>query len=189
MPALHVILASTRPVSNGRPVGEWFAALAAAYGFDITLVDLAEIGLPLLDEPEMASTGDYRHQHTKQWSALIGRADAVVWVMPMYNGGFGAAQKNAIDFLYREWRGKPVGLVSYSGGSSGGRPAAEMLTPILTRIGMRPTASGVAIANVGGHVDEERRFEPTAQHAHEAEVLLDELAALLRTQTAWATAA
>lgn len=182
MSALHIILASTRPGANSRPVGEWFAGLAADHGgFEVTLVDLADVGLPLLDEPEMASTGDYRHRHTKEWSMLVDRADAIVWVMPMYNGGFGAPQKNAIDFLYREWQGKPVGLVSYSGGGSGGVPAAEMLKPVLARVGMLPTESGVAIARIDDRVDDQRRFQPAEQHTQEAKLLLDELVRLLRT--------
>lgn len=180
MPALHVILAGTRPGSNARPVGEWFAALAAEHGgFEVTLVDLAELGLPFLDEPRMASSGEYSNPHTKEWSALIDRADAVVWVMPMYNGGFGAPQKNAIDFLYREWQGKPVGLVSYSGGPSGGRPAAEMIKPVLERVGMTPAASGVAIAQIAGLIDPDRRLLATPQHDQDAKMLLEELAGLL----------
>jgi len=183
MPTVHVILASTRPGSNARPVGEWFAAHAVEHGeFQVTLVDLAELALPLLDEPEMASTGNYLHQHTKEWSALIERADAVVWVMPMYNGGFGAVQKNAIDFLYREWKDKPVGLVSYSGGASGGRPASEMITPVLSRIGMVPAQAGIAIAKIDELIGEDRSMRPTNEHQQDATLLLDELSALVRTR-------
>lgn len=33
--------------------------------------------------------------------------------MPEYNAGFTAPLKNALDYLYLEWRYKPVGFVSY----------------------------------------------------------------------------
>ena len=39
--------------------------------------------------------------------------DALVLVMPEYNRGYNAALKNAIDFLYAEWEGLPVGCVGY----------------------------------------------------------------------------
>lgn len=181
MPHLQVILASTRPHANSRPVGEWFADFAYRHGgLEPAVLDLAELALPTLDEPQMASTGIYVHEHTKRWSALVDRADAIVWVMPMYNGGFGAPQKNAIDYLYREWQHKPVGLVSYSGGDSGGRPAAEMLTPVLLRIGMRPSVSRVAIARIDTHVDAQRQFHATTEHVRDAKLLLDELTELAR---------
>jgi len=39
------------------------------------------------------------HQHTKDWSATIERADAFVFVMPEYNYGFNAPLKNALDYV------------------------------------------------------------------------------------------
>ncbi|OKK19653.1 NADPH-dependent FMN reductase [Streptomyces sp. CB00455] len=156
MTRLHVISASVRPTSAARPVAQWVADRARAHGaFEVTPVDLGTIALPFLDEPEYASSGVYTHQHTRDWSALVDSADAFLFVLPMYNGGFTAPFKNAIDFLYREWRDKPVGLVSYSAGPTGGAPAAEMLLPVLTRLRMRPAARSVAIPGIGGLVGPE----------------------------------
>ncbi|MEJ8644186.1 NAD(P)H-dependent oxidoreductase [Streptomyces sp. MS1.HAVA.3] len=121
MTRLHVVSAATRPTSSGRPLAQWVTEqVRERGGFEVTAVDLAEIALPFLDEPEYASTGNYAHQHTRDWSALVDSADAFLFVLPMYNGGFTAPFKNAIDFLYNEWKGKPVGIVSYSGGPTGG---------------------------------------------------------------------
>ena len=50
-PTLQII-ASTRPGLVGEPVGRWFDAHARAHGdFEVELVDLAELGLPFMDEP------------------------------------------------------------------------------------------------------------------------------------------
>ncbi|MCX5013788.1 NAD(P)H-dependent oxidoreductase [Streptomyces sp. NBC_00555] len=172
MTRLHVISAATRPTSSGRPLARWVVEQARARGgFEVTPVDLAEIALPFLDEPEYASSGVYSHQHTRDWSALIDAADAVLFVLPMYNGGFTAPFKNAIDFLYREWQGKPVGIVSYSAGPTGGAPAAEMLLPILTRVGMRPAERSLAVPGIPGLVGPEGFAAP--------EGLADELAGVL----------
>ena len=54
----------------------------------------------------------YAHQHTRDWSATVSRADAFVFVTPEYNRSFPAALKNALDFLSMEWADKPVGLAS-----------------------------------------------------------------------------
>ena len=90
MPRLNVILASTRP---GRVVprsAHWFAAIARDHGgFDVDVVDLAELNLPFLDEPSRRQSGEpYLHEHTRRWSAIIAAADAFVFVMPEYNQGY-----------------------------------------------------------------------------------------------------
>lgn len=145
----------------------------------VTPVDLGEIALPFLDEPEYASTGSYAHPHTRAWSALIDSADAFLFVLPMYNGGFTAPFKNAIDFLYREWQGKPAGLVSYSAGGTGGAPAAAMLRPVLEAVGMVTTASSVAVPGITGLVPADG-FRAPQGLACELATVLDEVAALAK---------
>jgi NAD(P)H-dependent FMN reductase len=140
---LLVVIASTRPGRVGPQVANWFAAYAAGT-FDVTIADLAEIDLPLLDEPEYAASGIYVHEHTKRWSAIVADADAIVFVMPEYNGGFTAPLKNALDYLYDEWRDKPVGFVGY-GMSSGGMRAVHMIKPVLLALGMLPVSSAVTV--------------------------------------------
>ncbi|MEU8434231.1 NAD(P)H-dependent oxidoreductase [Streptomyces sp. NPDC029216] len=180
MTRLHVISSANRPTSAGRPLARWIADLAREHGtFEVTPVDLAEIALPFLDEPEFPSSGNYAHQHTRDWSALIDSADAFVFVLPMYNGGFTAPFKNAVDFLYSEWQGKPVGLVSYSAGGTGGTPAAEMLLPVLTQVGLVPAARSVAVPGVLGLLGAEG-FEAPEGLAAEVSGVLDDIAALVK---------
>ncbi len=86
MPLLQVIVASTRPGRVGRTVAEWFAAEAEGHaGFDVELVDLAEVDLPLFDEPKHPRLQQYEHDHTRRWSDTISRGDAFAFVMPEYN--------------------------------------------------------------------------------------------------------
>ncbi|MCP3756187.1 NADPH-dependent FMN reductase [Streptomyces sp. TBY4] len=178
---LHVISASVRPTSAARPLARWAAAQADEQGrFEVTPVDLAEIALPFLDEPEYASTGIYAHPHTRAWSALVDSADAFLFVLPMYNGGFTAPFKNAVDFLYREWQGKPAGLLSYSDGGSGGAPAGRMLRPVLQAVGMVPTGASVAVPGIAGLVAT-GAFRAPEGVTDELAAVLDELAALART--------
>lgn len=140
---LLVVIASTRPGRVGPRIANWFAACAAGT-FDVKIADLAELDLPLLDEPEYATTGVYVHEHTRRWSGIVAAADAIVFVMPEYNGGFTAPLKNALDYLYDEWRDKPVGFVGY-GMSSGGMRAVHMVKPVLLALGMLPVSSAVTI--------------------------------------------
>ena len=177
MPRLLIVIASTRPGRRGAPVADWFAAVARAHGgFDVEIADLAEIDLPLLNEPNDDARDDYVHEHTKQWSATVAAADAVVFVMPEYNRTFTAPLKNALDYLYYEWNYKPVGLVSY-GGVSGGLRAAYAIKPALTALRMVPIDDAVTISRVRRHIVD-GRLQADEMHAESATEMLDELAKL-----------
>jgi NAD(P)H-dependent FMN reductase len=171
---LLVIIASTRPGRAGKFVGDWFAQQARDHGgFDVEIADLAEINLPFLDEPAHPATGQYIHQHTKDWSALVDSADAFVFVMPEYNYTFNAPLKNAIDFLNREWQYKPVGFVSY-GGISGGMRAVQAIKQVVTTLRMTPIVDAVTIPMVRTMLDEDG-FHPTDIVGASTKVTLDEL--------------
>jgi NAD(P)H-dependent FMN reductase len=174
MPTLTIIVGSTRPGRAGAPIAEWFAERARAHGgFDVEVVDLAEVGLPLLDEPNHPRLGQYTKQHTKDWSAIVDRADAVVFVTPEYNYGYPAALKNAIDFLHGEWRDKPAGFVSYGGVAAGTR-AVQQLKQVVTTLRMTPVFDSV---NIPFHAQliKDGKFEATDLLNQAADTMLDEL--------------
>ncbi len=133
-PLLQVIVCSTRPGRVGIAVAKWFYEIAAARGdFEVELVDLLEMNLPIYDEPIHPIKREYVHEHTLNWSRTIDRADAYVFVVPEYNHSMNAATKNAIDYLHWEWRYKPYGIVCYGGASMGLR-AAQVLKPIMAAL-------------------------------------------------------
>jgi NAD(P)H-dependent FMN reductase len=185
---LLVIIASTRPGRIGRPIGDWFVKEAREHsGFDVEVADLAELRLPLLDEPAHPATGKYEHQHTKDWSATVADADAFVFVMPEYNHSYNAALKNAIDYLNREWAYKPVGFVSY-GGVSGGLRAVQAIKPVVTALRMTPAVDAVTIPMVRTMVEDDG-FHPSDIVAASVKAMLDELVKLARAMTSVRAAA
>ena len=176
MPTLQIIIASTRPGRVGLPVGRWFEAYARSHGgFDIDLVDLAELNLPFMDEPNHPRLQRYTQQHTRDWSARVQAADAFAIVMPEYNYGFNAPLKNAIDFLHVEWAYKPVGLVSYGGVSAGTR-AAQMIKQVLTTLKLVVLNEAVSIPFVAQFIDDEGEIAPNEPMEQSATAMLKELA-------------
>lgn len=128
-PVIGILVGSTRPVRVGRQLADQIAELARLRSeADITIVDLADVKLPWLDEPKMPAKGDYERDHTREWKRVIDGLDAVIVVSPQYNGGYPAPLKNAIDTLYAEWHDKPILLVTY--GFHGGGMAAEQLATV-----------------------------------------------------------
>lgn len=174
-PVLQVVVGSTRPGRHGPVIAEWFAEAARAHGgFDVEVVDLAEVGLPLLDEPEHPRLGRYLHEHTRRWSATVERADALAFVVPEYNHSFNAATKNALDYLSGEWHHKPIGFVSY-GGVAGGTRAVQALKPVATALKMMPIPESVNIPFFTQFVEDDGRFRPNELVAASATTMLDEL--------------
>jgi len=143
-------------------------------------VDLAELGLPLLDEPNHPRLGQYTQQHTKDWSAIVDAADAFVFVTPEYNYGYPASVKNAIDYLHREWQHKPVGFVSYGGVAAGTR-AVQQLKQVVTTLRMLPVTDSVNIPFYNQFLDADGVFQPNAVLEQAADAMLDEL---VRTEAA-----
>jgi NAD(P)H-dependent FMN reductase len=178
-PLLQIIVASTRPGRVGEPIARWFASYAREYdGFDVEIVDLADVDLPMFAEPEHPRFGRYTLDSTKAFSATIARADAFAIVHPEYNHSYNAALKNALDHLNQEWAHKPVALVGY-GGVAGGARATEALWPVLIGLRMVPVAATVPIPfaaqRVSGEGDE-RIFTPAPETETGAKAALDGLA-------------
>ena len=177
-PILQIIIASTRPGRVGLPVAQWFADFAGQHdAFQVELVDLAEVALPLFDEPDHPISRRYTRPATIAWATTVDRADAFVIVVPEYNHSFNAAIKNALDYLHVEWNYKPVGFVSYGGVSAGVR-AMTALKPVVAALRMTPTVEAVNIPFVGQFIDDEGRFVPNEQLEMGAKGMLAELAKL-----------
>jgi len=177
-PTLQIVVGSTRPGRVGLPVAQWFDGVAREQGaFSVELLDLAEVALPLLDEPGHPVARRYEHPHTLAWSETIDRGDAYVFVIPEYNHSFNAATKNALDFLHAEWNDKPVGFVSYGGVAAGTR-AMTALKPVVTALRMTPVVEAVNIPFVAQFLDDEGRFVPNEALSLGAAGMLAELVRL-----------
>jgi NAD(P)H-dependent FMN reductase len=175
-PVLQVIIGSTRPGRVGSAVADWIIDRARARGdFEVEVTDLAVLNLPIFDEPNHPRLRRYVNQHTKDWSEIVERSDAFVFVIPEYNYGFNAATKNAIDYLNQEWQNKPAGIVSYGGVAAGTR-AAQMLKQVMSALKIVPVTDSVNIPFVGQKLDQDRRLKPTEVMEAATAAMLDELA-------------
>jgi NAD(P)H-dependent FMN reductase len=68
---IAIILGSTRPGRNGKPVADWvFDKAQARLGADYDLIDLLDHHLPAIDEAIPPSMGQYAGEHTKAWAVL-----------------------------------------------------------------------------------------------------------------------
>ncbi|WP_067646700.1 NADPH-dependent FMN reductase [Nocardia harenae] len=164
---LEVIVGSVRAGRFAPTVAEWFLrTVGADPRFDTGVIDLAEYPLPL-DLAENDAVRAFRGR--------LAAADAFVLVTSEYNHGYPAALKTAIDSAKHEWRGKPVGFVSY-GGVSGGLRAVEQLRQVVAEVHMVSVRESVSFHRV------KRQFDAAGQTADGAAI---DGAARMLGQLAW----
>ncbi|GAA4158227.1 NADPH-dependent FMN reductase [Gryllotalpicola daejeonensis] len=175
MSTLLVIVGSVRPTRVGGAVADWVIEHARRRGdFEVKVADLRELALPVMDEPHHPRLREYQHEHTKRWSQIVDDADGFIIVTAEYNHSIPGALKNALDYLVQEWRGKPVGVVSY-GGISGGTRATVALQVVLANFAMQGTAANVEISWVAQRIAEDGTFTSDEKLDGVLEAQLDEL--------------
>lgn len=189
---IGIILGTTRPGRRGVLVAPWVTDIARSHpmlrdgGGQVELIDLADTGLTLLEEPAPAMFGVYQHQHTRRWSERINKLDAFVFVTAEYNHSIPAPLKNAVDHLFAEWNDKAAGILSY--GVNGGVRAAEHLRQVLAEVKVATVRAQPALSLFEDFVIEDPLatggFAPRDRQRAAVEQMLDELvawAAALRT--------
>lgn len=136
MKKVAIIVGSVRPNRRSIQVAEWLRKqLVKSNRVQFDIVDLQRVNLPMMDEPHLPFTGLYTHAKTRQWSRLVQSYDGFVFVFPQYNWGYPAVLKNAIDYLAKEWQGKPVSLVTFGG--HGGSQAQIAMRLVITGLKMK----------------------------------------------------
>lgn len=108
-------------------------------------------------------------------SRRLAAADAFVIVTPEYNHSFPAPLKNAIDWLSREWKAKPVGFVSY-GGRSGGLRAVEQLRQVFAELHAVTVRDTVSFHDAWTQFEPDGRPKDAKGCAVAAATMLDQLA-------------
>lgn len=138
-----LIIASTRAVRVGPTAVDFVHKVLLTSPStpkpEISIIDIASFNLPVFNEravPAMAPEhAQFEYEHSKAWSAAIKRFDGYIFVTPEYNLGVPGGVKNSIDYLYNEWIGKPVLIVTY--GIHGGNLSSDSLKQTLSGMKLR----------------------------------------------------
>ena len=134
---IQVIIGSVREGRTAIKVARWVQK-----GFEqlelntvqLELVDLKEWDLPIFSGANPPMTGIYDQPKQQAWADHIAQGDAFIFISPEYNHGYSPALKNALDYLGKEWQGKPAAYISY-GGTNGSRSISQ-LRQVTASLGM-----------------------------------------------------
>ena len=149
---LALIYGSTRESRLCDKVAGWAAAQIEGDGpFDLHIVDPAT-----LDLPERHSRSPHeglrslRETHRTGPTASSSSRRSIIAAIT-------AALKFLIDLVHDEWRGKPVGFVSY-GGISGGLRAVEQLRLVFAQLHATTIRDGVIFTHAWNQFDSAGRL-------------------------------
>ena len=173
---LKIISSTIRPGRRGPIIAKWIAEAAEQHGaFDVELLDLGEIKLPAMVEPNHPILAKYEFDHTKNWSQKISEADAFIFVTAEYNHTYPAPLQNALHYLIKEWAYKAAGIVSYGGVSAGTRAFKDLKSDLstLSAVGL---AQAVHIPFFTEFINENEVFVPNDVLKQSANLMLNELA-------------
>lgn len=172
---LKIISSTVRPGRKGPVVTKWIADLARQNNnFNVEVLDLGEINLPMMDEPNHPSLKKYQHEHTKRWSAKIDEADAFIFVTAEYDYNYPAPLRNALEYLFHEWGYKAAGCVSY-GGISAGTRALNSLKNDLATFKMVALTEAVNFPFFQQNINDQNEFEANDISHKAADIMLKQL--------------
>lgn len=158
---IAVLSSSVREGRLSHRVALWVKdRLSAEEGITAELLDLKAYAFPLFDE--RFAFQKHPSAELLDFTERFVRADGVLIVSPVYNAGFPAALKNAIDLYYEQWQGKPAAVVSVTSGQVPGIATVQALQTLLLKLGAWVVPAGGTVIDVG------RTFSETGAATDEA---------------------
>ncbi|WP_180036120.1 MULTISPECIES: NADPH-dependent FMN reductase [unclassified Acinetobacter] len=157
---LHIIVGSVREGRTAIKIANWLLSEIESYDYstvETEIVDLKEWDLPIFAGAHPPLTGIYDQPKQQAWADKIAQGDAFIFISPEYNHGYSPALKNALDYLGKEWAGKPAAYVSY-GGTNGSR-SIDQIRQVATQLGLIDSNAVVEIRDIFTR-NQTDKFEP-----------------------------
>lgn len=145
---IPIILGTGRKGRQSEKVANYIKEQVLKTDVKTEILDVRDYRLVATDntgEPEVAI----------QWKEKIVKANGLIIVSPEYNHGYPGELKMALDMMYSEYKGKPVGICAVSGGGLGGARVVENLLPVLIALGTVPLQNAMYFSNVQDLFDEQ----------------------------------
>ena len=140
-----IILGSTRRGRQSPKVAKFLHGLLQARA-QTEILDLADFNFPIMEE--RLRMRDDAPPRLQEFAEKIARADGIVIVTPEYNNGYPGVLKNALDYLLPEYRRKPIGIATVSGGGFGGLNCLAQLRLVTLGMGAFPIPAAFPVSKV-----------------------------------------
>jgi chromate reductase len=154
-PRILAFAGSLRTGSFNKRLAIIAAEAARSAGAQVTLIDLLDFPLPVLNQDDEDAHG--LPENAKKLKALFRNHHGLLIASPEYNSSISGVLKNTIDWVSRSesddepslvaYKGKTCALISASPGGLGGMRALVHVRSILTNIGVFVLPGQVSISN------------------------------------------
>ncbi len=157
---IYIIVGSVREGRTAIKVAGWVNRELQSYAYatvQAEIVDLKEWNLPFFAGSHPPATGIYDQPKQQEWADKIAQADAIIFISPEYNHGYSPALKNALDYIGKEWAGKPAAYISY--GSTNGSRSIDQIRQVATQLGLIDSNAVIEIRDIFSRSKADK-FEP-----------------------------
>ena len=152
---------STREDSFNKKLVRVAVEFAKKAGAHVTLIDLHDFPMPLMDQDLETKSGI--PEHAQRVKELMAAADAFLISSPEYNSSITPLLKNTLDWASRKaiktepemiaFKGKVAGLLSASPGALGGMRALIVVRAVLNNNGVLVLPQQYALSKAGDAFD------------------------------------
>ena len=181
--AILIFAGSSRAASFNRKLASAAARLVQAAGAEATLIELADLNIPLYNA-DLESRGTPRD--VIRLKELMHQHAGWIIASPEYNGSYTALLKNTIDWASspaksgaecseevaalwkngtKPFAGKVVGLLSASPGMLGGLRSLDRVAPLLRNLQCWVAPQQFALGKAGDAFDEQDRLKDASTEA------------------------
>ncbi|AZN67702.1 NADPH-dependent oxidoreductase [Acinetobacter haemolyticus] len=146
---IYIIVGSVREGRTAIKVANWVQQATselALNNIQTEIVDLKEWDLPIFAGAHPPASGIYDQPKQQAWADKIATADAFILISPEYNHGYSPALKNALDYLGKEWQGKPAAYIGY--GSTNGSRSIDQIRQVGTQLGLIDSNATLEIRDI-----------------------------------------
>jgi NAD(P)H-dependent FMN reductase len=170
---IPIILGSTRRDRQSPKVARFVhRKLEGRENVETEIIDLKELNLPIMEE--RLRFRDDPPPGLPEFSEKMNRANSIVIVTPEYNNGYPGVLKNTLDYLLPEYKRKPFGIVTVSGGGFGGIYCLAQLRLVVLGMGAFPIPAAFPVSTVQNTFDNDGNPKDPA-YEKRAETFLTEL--------------
>jgi NAD(P)H-dependent FMN reductase len=172
---IQIIVGSVREGRIAIKVARWVQRSIERANYStvqVELIDLKEWNLPIFSGSHPPLTGIYDQPKQQQWADKIASGDAVILISPEYNHGYSPALKNALDYLGKEWQGKPAAYIGY--GATNGSRSIDQIRQVGTQLGLVDSNTVIEIRDIFSR-NKTEEFEPNEFDNKNLRSVLDKL--------------
>ena len=119
---------------------------------EVKILDVLDYNFPIMEERRGRNPNP--PARLDEFGDILEQVDSLVFASPEYNGSFSGALKNTLDYFYKEYAKKPIGILMVSGGARGGINASHDLQKYILSLRAFPMPYKLLVANVSKIFDE-----------------------------------